>query len=389
MKDKPVTAVLPPTQSRSEERFTTGQVLAGHAVPEARTRPAAPAAKGFALAWNNFWFQAVDSLALHVVRILTGLLLLSWLLAFAGRIEEMFSTQHGWIDQKAIVELSRLSTEVHQTPNWSLLYLCDSVGGAAVLYWGTIGVIGLFTLGLATRITSILTWILTASFVNFMSRCLTPWEIELLVMPAFYLMVGYVLLGQFNRKLSLPERILGSWDTFVLYPLIGALNRQRERPAEPRVLSYAANVSLRLLQVNFALFVVTVFFSKLQVGDWWSGMALWYPLHQPFDTVPAALHSEGYAFMWRILMYTITTYVLMGWQLTFPLWAWRPRFRLLLVAGAWFAWVGTTWIYRDPTLGFFYFVGCLSFVPSEDWRRLRGLLAMSNKRLAISNKQPA
>ena len=326
--------VSTPVKPRSEDRFTKGTTLAGPSGPEARTRPEA-AWTGLTLAWNNFWFQAVDPLALHAIRILGGLLLLSWLLPFAGQIEAMF-TLGGWIDRNALIAFSRPSAEPHPLPNWSLLYLCNGVGSASGLYWATIVVIGLFTLGLATRITSILTWLLIASFVNFLSRGLGTCENDLLIVLAFYLMVAYVLLGQFNRKLSLPARILGSWDTFVLYGLFprqgdketGETKDEGGRRKEENIgtgssfilhpssfsLSYAANLALRLFQVNFALFMVVNCLTKLQIGDWWSGVAIWYPLHNPFETTPDIIRWEADLVIPRLVIYTFAAYLLMAWQ---------------------------------------------------------------------------
>ena len=50
---------------------------------------------------------------------------------------------------------------------WSLLYMTASNPALlTVIYWSTIGVLVLFTLGIATRVTAVLTWVLLASFVN-------------------------------------------------------------------------------------------------------------------------------------------------------------------------------------------------------------------------------
>ena len=41
---------------------------------------------------------------------------------------------------------------------------------------------------------------------------------------------------------------------------------------------------MRLLQVHFAVVVVTSGLHKLQFGDWWAGLASGIPLHPPFET---------------------------------------------------------------------------------------------------------
>ena len=56
-------------------------------------------------------------------------------------------------------------------------------------YYSSLGVLALFTLGIATRLTAPLTWVVVCSFL---SNPATLYEGDfLLVILAFYLMVGY------------------------------------------------------------------------------------------------------------------------------------------------------------------------------------------------------
>ena len=50
--------------------------------------------------------------------------------------------------------------------------------------------------------------------------------------------------------------------------------------------SIAANLTVRLVQVHFAIVLVVSGLHKLQFGDWWSGVAWWYPLNPPFEPRP-------------------------------------------------------------------------------------------------------
>src|SRR5205807_2429509 len=107
----------------------------------------------------------------------------------------------------------------------------------------------------ATRITSVLTWVFVISFV---ANPATHFDADfLLVILAFYLMIGYVLLGQWTEDPAPLDRFVGSGETF--------LTPWREVPGGYS--SYAANLTMRLLQVHFAIIVVTSGLHKLQFGD--------------------------------------------------------------------------------------------------------------------------
>lgn len=327
-----------------------------------------PRQEGFAVGWNRFWFTPADPTALHVVRVLTGLLFLFWLLPFAGSVAEFFSFQ-GWFDKEAYLEMSRLPPD--QRPyhlGWSLLYLvADDVSLVQAVYWGTIGVLVLFTLGVAPRVMAVLTWVLIVSFVSFLAGPVGRSEDDLFQMLALYLMLGYVLLGQFSWDLSPLQRVLG----VTAIPFLGKAKGE-QTPQR----SYAANLALRLFQVNFAIVMIASCFHKMGIGDWWSGVAFWYPLHPPFETTRADIHNASRNVMSLLFVYSLVQYLFVAWQLTFPLWAWRQNrfFRVLLVGGGILGFVGCTWIYQMPATGAFYLVGCLAFVTAEEWRSFGALL---------------
>src|SRR5262249_26391789 len=134
-----------------------------------------------------------------------------------------------------------------------------------------IAVIVLFTLGVWTRLTSVLTWVALASAT---ANPIISYDGDfLLTMPAFYLMVGYLLIGQWHERQSWISRLLGpvrSW------PLGSSAANGKK--------SVAANLAVRLLQVHFAIVMLVSGLHKLQIGDWWEGVAFWYPLHLPFET---------------------------------------------------------------------------------------------------------
>ncbi|GIW82582.1 MAG: hypothetical protein KatS3mg105_4389 [Gemmatales bacterium] len=319
-------------------------------------------------AWSRFWFTPVDPIGLHVIRVLTGLLLLGWLFPFASSLEAFFSLQ-GWFDSQAYIDLARLAAQNPdvEKPGWSLLYLVNHDPQLVTsVYWVSIVILILFTLGFCTRITSVLTWLIVASFTS--NPVMSYGGDVLLGILAFYLMVGYLLVGWQNTDDPSLWRILGSRSHWLF------ARRQRTSDATDTK-SYAANLALRLLQVHIAIVLVTSGLHKLQFPQWWSGDALWYPLHPAMETTLADARSHVPYRDYYLGMLSIGTYAALFWQIGFPLFAWRPRWRPVVLVGAVIGWLSMAFLYRLPLFGPAIFIGCLSFVPADDFRRLAFRLA--------------
>lgn len=331
--------------------------------------PGEPMADGLWDRWLRFWFTPIDPTGLHVVRILAGLLFLAWLLPLAGHIDSLFGL-NGWFDTAAYVDAERLQAQVRRNEggdlfrpmSWSLLYL--AAGNPQVLkglYWGAVAILVLFTLGFWTRITSILTWIIVVSFT--VSPVLEYDADAYLLFFAFYLMLGYAFFGQRSREMSLVGRLLGTRSSWWL----GRRNSDDQHP------SLAANVALRLLQVHFALVIVTTGLHKLQTGEWWSGVAFWFPNYPPFKASLEAARSHVGDRELYLCVLSIGAYAVLAWEIGFPLFAWKRGWRLLLIGGGAAALIGTSSIFGLPLIGPAMFIGCLSYLTADEWERIFGL----------------
>ena len=177
----------------------TSRSITAANVPPAKST-SAPSASAVTVSqkrgWTSFWFSAVDPIGLHRMRFLAGLLFLAWLLPLTGHQGELFSLE-GWFDRAAYLEAADPAQFPGGPPapiGWSLIYL---FGTNTILlnafWWASIAVLVLFTLGVATRITSVLTWLIV---VSFLATPAASFDADfLLAMLAFYLMIGYVFLG--------------------------------------------------------------------------------------------------------------------------------------------------------------------------------------------------
>jgi hypothetical protein len=338
--------------------------MTSSSIPPAGT-PAPGLFRGLIRSWVQFWFTPADPVGLHWLRALAGICFLCWLLPFAGNLEALYGLL-GWFDLRAYQEAVQMQ-EGPPPISWSILYLCGTnTAMLEGLYWSSVGILVLFTLGIAPRITSILTWIIVVSFTA--NPAIIDDAEAILPVIAFYLMLGYVLSGPWQRRQSWATRLLGSKSTFLL---AGWFRRGDEQPSEPNL---AANIAVRLLQVHFAIIILISGLHKLQFGDWWAGAALWYPLHPPFQTTLEQMRAHAAHPIAYLCMLSIATYSILAWEIAFPLFAWRPRLRILLVGGGIVGWLGAALIYELPMLGPVILIGCLSYLTTTEWRWATDLL---------------
>jgi hypothetical protein len=353
---------------------------AGHRSP-ALADVTAPAS-GFRQRWTDFWFTPLNPTGLHVLRVGCGLLFLLWLLPLSGHLDELFGLR-GWFDVQAYREAGRMPGGPPVYLGWSILYLCGTDSTSLhVVYWLSILVLSAFTLGLATRITSVLTWVIVVSFT---ASPLASYDADfILIVLAFYLMIGYLLYGSWSRSLSPVEKFLGPQDAFLFHPWLA---RRSEPLTAPEQRSYAANLALRLVQVHFALIVVTAGFHKLQNGDWWAGVAYFFPLHPPATTTFDAIKTDRlwanvYLFFWSLIEYAT-----LAWQLAFPFFAWRTgKLRFILLGGGVLGWIGSVLVLHLPLFGPIYLVGCLSYLTPEEWQRAAEWFSPLARRLTRTGK---
>jgi hypothetical protein len=313
----------------------------------------------------DFWFRPSDPVALTALRVLSGLVFLAWLLPFAAEPEAWFGLQ-GWFDAQAYRETARLPELPPHLFGWSLLYAAVGPLWVGSMYWGSVAVLVLFTLGVATRWTGVLTWV---AVVSFTANPATAWEAEpLLQMLAFYLMLGHLFQGLRSPGQTWTARLFGPKETWLFgrfWPGTSA--------AMPG--SVAANLAVRLFQVHFALAMLATGLHKLQVAEWWSGLAPWYYLHPPFHTNWADVRAyspadaDGY-----LMAFSLASYLVLAWQIAFPAIAFRPALRPVLLSGAACGWIVMGLVLKTPVVGPLVMVACLSYVAPAGWRRLADYL---------------
>jgi len=194
--------------------------------------------------WNRFWFTPCDAAPLALLRICGGAMIFYTHLVWSLRLEAFFG-QQGWITPEAAGLLPR------REGSWSYFYWIDSPSLLWIVHITALVVFLMYTLGLFTRVTSILTAIAVVSYANRVPGATFGLD-DTNVMLALYLAVG------------------GGGQCF---SLDAWLARKRGTPLSP--LSARANIGLRLVQINLCIEYLFSGIGKLLGVEWWDGTAFW------------------------------------------------------------------------------------------------------------------
>jgi hypothetical protein len=250
-------------------------------------------------AWNRFWFRPADPTPLGVIRIVTGLLVLYVHLAYTVDLQELFGP-HAWIDAQGIdkvrhevplqfrgskwdesltpyrgektaadKEYMREWENFHprQVPakgiySWSIWFHVTDPTWIAVVHGGILAILVLFTLGVATRVTSVLAWLGTVSYIQRAPTTLFGMDTMM------NLLMLYLMIGPSGAALSVDRLIARYWVTR------RALRAGRPAPSLNPAPLVSANLAIRLLQVNLCIVYLASGLSK-RGPSWWNGTAVW------------------------------------------------------------------------------------------------------------------
>ena len=180
----------------------------------------------------------------------------------------------------------------------------------------------LFAIGFCSRVTSVLTWVFMLFYINRSNASVFGVDTMTNIL-AIYLMIG-------------PSGAAFSVDRLIERWLAARRGVSKLPPPAPSV---SANLSLRLIQINFCLVYGMSGLSKLQGASWWSGTATWLTMIN-FEFSP--LHNHLYVtilryiaarrWLWELVMQS-STFMTLVLELTMPLLIWNRRLRWLYICG--------------------------------------------------------
>jgi hypothetical protein len=292
--------------------------------------------RAFASGWNTFWFTPADPTLLGLLRILTGMMLVYTHAVWGLALDDFFGAK-SWLSAGLI---RALQSEQYAYSFWWW------VPPRGIWYAHTIAIVvlTLFTVGLWSRVTSILALVVVISYANRVPAALFGLD-QINVMLTLYLAIG-------------PSGAVLSVDRLI------ARRRARgaEAVAEP---SIGANLAQRLIQVHMCVIYLFAGVSKLQGPSWWNGEAMWRAFanleYQSADMTWLAWHP------WII---NSMSHITILWEVFFCVLIWVRLARPLMLFVAVVLHVGIGACLGMWTFGLIMLVGCAAFLPNEGIRQL-------------------
>ncbi len=291
--------------------------------------------------WNRFWFTPTDPATLGAIRVLTGLILVYTHWVWGLDFESFFGPE-SWVTPDLLRK--------YQQNVWvfSLWYIVpyEYVFQVHML---CLGALSLFTFGVFTRVTSVLSLLIVISYANRLPTAQFGLD-QVNCLLTFYLACG-------------PSGAAFSIDSW--------LSRQRDdaKASSPRPVargigwdaygpSIHANVAIRLIQLHMCVIYLFAGFGKLQGTAWWDGRAMWLAFsNREYQTLDLLWLSD---YPWVIEAMTHAT---IFWEVTYCVFVWFPLFRPIVLLLAVVTHVGIGLCMGMWTFGLIMLFGNLAFVP--------------------------
>ena len=287
--------------------------------------------------WNRFWFTPSDPATLCVVRIFTGSMLFYTHLIWASHSDAFFG-KFSWLNREA--------ANVFQSSSysWSYLWLAESGWALMTCHLLALLVFALLTVGLWTRVVSVLAFLITVAYAN--------------RSPAA--MFG---LDQFNCVLSFYLMIGASGACYSIDAL--RATRRANDPEQRLPLSLSANIATRLIQLHLCVVYLFAGTSKLQGAAWWNGTAVWGAI--------ANLEYQSADVTWIVQwpsVINVLTHMTVAAELSYAALVWHRLSRPLIVATMIGMHLGIALFLGMITFGTIMIVANIAFVSPQLIRQL-------------------
>lgn len=346
-----------------------------------------PSWKGFFRDWDGFWFTPADPITLGLIRLCVGLVVLYLHIGYSFDLLSYVSRQEAWIDGKLSDHVRKDWPVYGPTSDWNGP---DQLVGTGQFTWSIffhmsdpawiytyhaclLVVIGLFTLGLWTRVTSVLVWAGAIGYIHRAPTTLFGMDTMMIIL-LFYLMIG-------------PSGAALSLDRLLECRRLRRLHGPDYVPPAPAPL-VSANFIIRMIQVHFCFIYAASGMSKLLGSTWWSGTALWATFaNVSFAPVNVPIYREmlvlltQHRFLWEMAMEGGVVFTLFV-EIGLPFLIWLPRWRWLMIAFSTLLHLGIGLFMGLVTFSLFMLCLLSSFLPPEAVRyMLSGVLEQGQKLL--------
>jgi hypothetical protein len=253
-------------------------------------------------AWERFWFTPTRPETLALIRILGGAMLFYTHFVWGLKLNA-FLGPHAFIDNATALQLQE------GWYSWSYLWYIESPALLWTLHIAALIIFALFTLGLFTRVVSVLAFVVTLAYCHRLHGAQFGLD-QVNAMLATYLMIAPC-----GEVYSL-DRWRRLW-------------RSGQWPAPRAFIS--TNIATRLIQLHLCILYLFGGISKLRGQMWWDGSAVWGAIanleYQSIDLTWLAQYPWIIAALTHITVFWETFYCFTIW----PKWS-RPLTLALAVA---------------------------------------------------------
>jgi hypothetical protein len=246
-----------------------------------------------------------------------------------------------WLDYLNYWNADRRLTYRTGTTGFSVWFHVTDPTQMALVHAGIIATIVLFTVGLFTRVTSVLVWVACVGYIHRTTQVLFGMDTMMNIL-LFYLMIG-----NSGAALSL-DRLIARYRA-----ARASLKRTGTIDANTRAFlacpppSASAGFALRLLQVHVCFIYMAAGLSKLKGVSWWSGAAFWEVAVNPeFTPLNFAWYETAVRWMaeHKWVYHTVCTvgvWFTLAVEISLPFLVWtKARWLILLLATAMHAAIG-------------------------------------------------
>ena len=287
-------------------------------------------------AWHRFWFEPADAFMLGIIRLLGGWMLFYNLAVWMLDLEAFFG-------DNGLQPLSAVKTLYVNRPIFSF-WLWTGDQYLWPMHIACLVISAMFCLGFATRVTSILSFLITISYSQRVPIANFGFD-QILGMLCLYLSVG-------------PSGAAVSMDSLIRRWWLG----RKGLVAAPRKFA-SARVAMRLIQLHLCAIYFWAGFAKLKGPSWWTGEALWRVIaNEEYQTMDLTWMA------WVPWLPFLIAHVTIAWEIFFIVLVWNPKFRPLMLFIGVLMHVGIGAFLGMWTFGLIMAFAYLAFSDPDLWR---------------------
>ncbi len=288
---------------------------------------------GWVQGWNRFWFTPSGPQTLAVIRILAGSLILYTHAVWSLELPTFFGSES--------VIPADYRSHLSDGPSyaWSHFDWMPGDGWLWPVHLAGLVVMFLFTIGLWTRVTAVLTAGLVISYANRATGALFG-------------------LDQINALLAIYLAISPCGTSFSVDRWWHSQRQGRGAVAD----SVMATIATRLIQLHMCVIYLFAGLGKLQGDSWWNGQAIWGAIanyeYQTLDLTFLADHMG---------VVNLLTWGTIAWETSYPFLVWPRLSRPVVIGAAVAVHLGIGMGMGMMTFGLAMIIGNMAFLPPGLW----------------------